>query len=79
MEFEKLREIVEDVLHVAAKEITENTSFIDDLSADSLDLFEIFEGIGATFELEIDMDEAKDLKTVGDVLRYIRSTRREIS
>ncbi|MBQ4362017.1 MAG: acyl carrier protein [Lachnospiraceae bacterium] len=79
MEFEKLCEIVEDVLHVNKKEITENTSFIRDLSADSLDLFEIYEEIGRTFELEIDMDEADSLITVGDVLKYIQSTHREIS
>ena len=75
MELEKLREIIEDVLHINKQEITAETTFIDDLSADSLDLFEIIEEIGRTFEVEISLEDAGKLTSVGDVLRYIRSSK----
>ena len=45
MEFEKLKEIIADVLNVNADEITEDTTFVDDLGADSLDIFQIIMGI----------------------------------
>ncbi len=52
MEFEKLKEIIADVLNVNADEITEDTTFVDDLGADSLDIFQIIMGIEETYDIE---------------------------
>ena len=53
MEFEKLQEIIADVLNVNADEITMETTFVDDLGADSLDIFQIIMGIEEAFDIEI--------------------------
>ena len=78
MEFEKLREIIEDVLHIEKKEITPETSLIEDLCADSLDLYEIVSEIGLAFEVEITTEEVNKMETVGDILRAIQGSGREI-
>ena len=53
MEFDKLREIIAEVLNVDADEITMETTFVDDLGADSLDVFQIIMGIEEEFDIEI--------------------------
>ena len=58
MELEKLKEIIADVLNVEVNDITEDTTFVDDLGADSLDIFQIIMGIEETFDIEIDNDDA---------------------
>ncbi len=78
MEFEKLREIIEDVLHIDKNRITEGTDLIDDLCVDSLDLFEITVEIGKIFEVEISMEDVDRFETVGDLLDAIRSSGREV-
>lgn len=78
MEFEKLREIIEDVLHIEKKEITPETTLIEDLCADSLDLYEIVSEIGLAFEVEITAEEVNKMETVGDILRAIQGSGREI-
>ena len=78
MEFEKLREIIEDVLHIEKKEITPETTLIEDLCADSLDLYEIVSVIGLAFEVEITTEEVNKMETVGDILRAIQGSGREI-
>ena len=75
MEFEKLCEIIEDVLHLGDHHITEETTFVEDLGADSLDQFEIYVEIGKTFEVEISDEDAADIVTVGDLLDVIRHTK----
>lgn len=77
MEFEKLREIIEDVLHIEKKEITPETTLIEDLCADSLDLYEIVSEIGLAFEVEITTEEVNKMETVGDILRAIQGSGRE--
>ena len=57
MEFEKLQEIIVDVLNVGAEDITMDTTFVDDLGADSLDIFQIIMGIEEAFDIEIDNEE----------------------
>ena len=59
MEFEKLREIIADVMNIDEKEIKEDSSFENDLGADSLDVFQIIMGIEDAFDIEIDNDEAE--------------------
>ena len=78
MEFEKLREIIEDVLHIEKKEITPETTLIEDLCADSLDLYEIVSEIGLAFEVEITTEEVNKMETVGDILRAIQGSGREM-
>lgn len=72
MEFEKLKEIIADVLNVEISEITEDSKFIDDLGADSLDIFQIIMGIEETFDIEIDNDDAESIVTVGDAVEQIK-------
>ena len=60
MEFEKLQEIIADVLNVQREEIRPETTFVDDLGADSLDIFQIIMGIEEEFDIEIDnVDQIK--------------------
>ena len=54
MEFEKLQSIIAEVLNVDAEDITMATTFVDDLGADSLDVFQIIMGIEEEFDIEID-------------------------
>ena len=73
MEFEKLQEIIADVLNVNADEITMETKFVDDLGADSLDIFQIIMGIEEAFGIEIDNDDAEKIVTVGDAVEQIKN------
>ena len=66
MEFEKLQEIIADVLNVQKDEIRPETTFVDDLGADSLDIFQIIMGIEEEFDIEIDNEEAEKIVTVQD-------------
>ena len=73
MEFEKLQGIIADVLNVDASDITMETTFVDDLGADSLDIFQIIMGIEEEFDIEIDNDDAEKIVTVGDAVEKIRT------
>ena len=73
MELEKLKKIIVEVLNVDQDEITEDTTFIDDLGADSLDIFQIIMGIEEEFDIEIPNDEAEQFTSVGDAVERIRS------
>jgi ribonuclease-3 len=67
MEFEKLRDIIVEVLNVDETEVTMESTFIDDLGADSLDVFQIIMGIEEEFDIEIPNEEAEKIVTVGVV------------
>ena len=73
MEFEKLQKIVSEVLNVEPDEITMDTTFIDDLGADSLDVFQIIMAIEEEFDIEIDNDAAEGIITVGDAVEQIKN------
>ena len=73
MEFEKLREIIADVMNIDEKEIKEDSSFENDLGADSLDVSQIIMGIEDAFDIEIDNDEAEKIVTVGDAVEQIKN------
>lgn len=73
MEFEKLQNIIAEVLNVEADEITLNTTFVDDLSADSLDIFQIIMGIEEEFDIEIPTEEAEKIVSVGDAVEQIKN------
>ena len=73
MEFEKLKEIIAEVLNVDKDEITLETTFTDDLGADSLDVFQIIMGIEQEFEIVIDTEEVEKIVTVGDAVSKIKA------
>ena len=73
MELEKLKKIIVEVLNVDEDEISENTTFIDDLGADSLDIFQIIMGIEEEFDVEIPTEEAEKISTVGDAVEQIKN------
>lgn len=74
MEFEKLQEIIVEALGSVSKdEITMDTKFVDDLGADSLDIYQIIMGIEEEFDIEIDNDAAEDIVTVGDAVEQIKA------
>ena len=75
MEFEKLKEIIAEVLSVDQDEVTLETTVTDDLGADSLDVFQIIMGIEQEFELTIDTEEVEEIKTVGDAVELIKAAR----
>ena len=72
MEFEKLQDIIADVLNVQKEEIKPETTFVDDLGADSLDIFQIIMGIEEEFDVEIDNEEAEKIVTVQDAVDQIK-------
>lgn len=73
MEFEKLQKIISEVLNVGEDEITMETTFVDDLGADSLDIFQIIMGIEEEFDIEIASEEAEKIVSVGDAVEQIKS------
>ena len=74
MEFDLLKEIIAEVLNVDAAEITAETTFVDDLGADSLDVFQIIMGVEEKLNIEVDTDAAEKLSTVGDAIELIKKT-----
>ena len=77
MEFEKLKKSIVDVLNVDENEITMDTTFIDDLGADSLDVFQIIMGLEEEFDIEIPNEQAEKIVTVGDAVEQIKAAMNE--
>lgn len=73
MEFEKLLKIISEVLNVGEDEITMETTFVDDLGADSLDVFQIIMGIEEEFDIEIANEDAENIVTVADAIEQIKN------
>lgn len=72
MEFEKVKEIIAEQMSISEDEITMETSFADDLGADSLDIFQIISELEENFDIEFENDDAENIKTVGDAVEYIK-------
>ncbi|HJC62989.1 MAG TPA: acyl carrier protein [Candidatus Blautia merdavium] len=72
MELEKLQKIIAEVLNVDTEEVTPETTFVDDLGADSLDVFQIMMGIEEEFDIEVPADEVEQLESVGDAVELIK-------
>lgn len=70
---EKMREIIAEQLNCDGDTIGLDTSFKDDLGADSLDLFELVMALEEEYGLEIPAEELADVETVGDVIEYLKS------
>ena len=73
MEFEKLKKVIADVLNVDPDEIGMDSTFVDDLGADSLDLFQVIMGIEEEFDIEIDAEDTEDIKTVEQAVELIKN------
>ena len=71
--FERVKEIIEEQLNLDGVEITEESSFKDDLGADSLDLFELVMALEEEYGLEIPAEELSDVETVGDIIEYLKN------
>ncbi len=74
MELDMLKRIISEVLGVDPNEITADTTFIDDLGADSLDIFQIIMGVEEELDVEVDNEAAEKIVTVGDAVELIKST-----
>ena len=73
MEFEKLKKVIAEVLSVDPEEITLETTFTDDLGADSLDVFQIIMGLEEEFDIEIPAEKAEKITTVEEAVELIKS------
>ena len=73
MEFEKLKKIIAEVLNVDPDEITMETTFQDDLGADSLDVYQIIMGIEEEFDIEIPAESAEQVTTVEEAVETIKN------
>ncbi len=73
MVFEKVKKIIVEQLGVEEDEIAMESSFIDDLGADSLDIVELIMALEEEFDLEIPDNEAEKIQSVGDAVDYIKN------
>ena len=73
MEFEKLKKVIADVLTVDPEEISMETTFVDDLGADSLDIFQIIMGLEEEFDIEIPAEDAESITTVEEAVNLIKN------
>ena len=71
--FEKVREIIADKLSISEDEITMDSSFLEDLNADSLDIVELIMALEDELDMEIPDEAAEGCVTVGDVVKYVKS------
>lgn len=69
---EKIKEIVSENLGVDSAQITEESSFKDDLGADSLDLFELVMAFEEEYDIEIPSEDLEDIATVGDIIKLMK-------
>jgi acyl carrier protein len=68
---DRIKKIIVDRLGVDKSKITENSSFVDELGADSLDIVDLIMAFEEEFNLEIPDEDAEKMKTVGDVIKYL--------
>ena len=73
MEFEKLQSIVAEVLNIEPEEISAESTFVDDLGADSLDIAQIVMGIEDEFGISIPQENVEKIVTVGDAVEQIKN------
>ena len=70
---DKVTEVIVDVLKVEAKEVKSKTRFVEDLKADSMDQFFLIDGFCEKFDININEEDARNIKTVGDAVSYVDS------
>ena len=69
--FERIKELIADKVGVDPEDITMETSFADDLEADSITLFELVMAIEDEFDIEVDDESIEKIVTVGDIVNYL--------
>ncbi len=69
--FEKVKEVIIDVLKVEESEVKLETRFVEDLKADSMDQFFLIDGFCEKFEININDEDARTIKTVSDAVTYV--------
>jgi acyl carrier protein len=69
--FDKVKAVIVDVLKVDDKEVKEDTRFVEDLKADSMDQFFLIDGFCEKFDININDEDARNIKTVSDAVKYI--------
>lgn len=73
MELEKLKAIIADVMNIDGDSITADTTFVDDLGADSLDVFQIIMGLEEEYDVELGNETVEQIQTVGDAAEAVRA------
>ena len=73
MELEKIKAIIAEVLNIDADSIAADTTFVDDLGADSLDIFQIIMGIEEEYDIELENEAVEQIQTVGDAIEALRA------
>jgi acyl carrier protein len=73
---DKVKAVIVDVLKVDEKEIKDDTKFVEDLKADSMDQFFLIDGFCEKFDININDEDARTIKTVADAVSYIDSHRK---
>lgn len=68
---DRVKKIIVDQLGIDTSKITEGSSFVDDLGADSLDIVELIMAFEEEFDVEIPDEDAEKIKTVGDAIKYL--------
>ena len=74
MEFELLKRVIAEVLSVDEDESTMSTAFVDDLGADSIDVYQIILGIEEELDVEVNEEDTEKIVTVGDAVELIKKT-----
>lgn len=72
MVLDNIKQVISEQFNISQDELTLDTSFVDDLNADSLDVFQIIMAIEEEFELEISNEDAENIYTLGDVVEHIK-------
>jgi len=74
--FEEVKAVIVDILKIDGSGITPETRLIEDLKADSMDQFFLIDGFCEKFDINIEDEEARQIKTVGDAVTYIEKNRK---
>lgn len=75
MIFDKIKDIIIDQLQVEESDVAMDTNLMKDLSADSLDAVEIIMAIEDEFGIEIPVEDAENIQTVGDLVKYVEENK----
>lgn len=77
MELGKIRQLIAEILNIDSAVVTADSRFIEDLGADSLDIFQVIMGIEEEFDIEVSPEEAERVVTVGDAANLVHSAMKE--
>ena len=75
--FDKIKDMIVDQLDVEADEVTMDANIQEDLGADSLDIVDLIMAVEDEFEVKIDDDGSENIKTVGDIVKFIDANKED--